>query len=107
MTSPLWLARSRERLVRPLGIVSRAIAAIGGGYAVAAAAAAVIALYLPGSRANAAVTGTLMSFLIYAVAVMWVFAARTATRAWIGLVIPGAVLASVLFLHYGVGGAAT
>jgi hypothetical protein len=92
--------------VGALGILSRATAAIGGGYTVAAAAAAVMALYLPGSRANAAVTGTLLSFVIYAVAVMWVFAARTATRAWIGLVVPGAVLASVLLLHYGVGSGA-
>jgi len=63
------------------------------------ALAAVLALYLPVSRPEAVLTGTLASFLVYAVAVMWVFAARSAARAWMGLLIPGAALGALLLVH--------
>ncbi|BBK40500.1 hypothetical protein STVA_05200 [Allostella vacuolata] len=86
-------------------IASRVVAAIGGGYAVAAAAAICLALALPGPRAEAVLTGMLLSFAVYAGAVIWVFAAATATRAWIGLAIPGAALAAIAWLAGG-GGAA-
>jgi len=91
-----WLPRGSAGLHYRLGVASRALAAIGGGYGVGALAAAVLALALPASRAEAAVTGTLVSFLVYAVAVMWVFAARSAGRAWLGLVLPALVLGLVL-----------
>lgn len=76
-----------------LAVASRAVAAIGGGYLLAAAATTVLSLVLPLSRAEAVVTATLLSFLVYACAVIWVFAAATAWRAWIGLAIPTVVLA--------------
>ena len=88
-----------------LGVASRAVAAIGGGYALGALASASLALFLPTSRLEASLTGTLASFVVYALAVMWVFAARTAWRAWLGLLIPCAVLGVVLALHYLGGGA--
>ena len=79
-----------------LGVASRAVAAIAGGYGVAALSAAALALCLPAAfgmaRSEAAMTGTLASFLVFAIAVMWVFAARSAWRAWIGLVIAAAPL---------------
>jgi hypothetical protein len=43
-------------------------------------------------------TGTLASFLVFAVAVMWVFAARTALRAWSGLAIAAAPMGLLVFL---------
>jgi hypothetical protein len=96
-----------------LGVASRAVAAIFGGYSVAALSAAVLALCLPAAfgmaRSEAAMTGTLASFAIFAFAVMWVFAARTALRAWSGLVIvaaPLAVLLLLLLLMRTTGGAA-
>lgn len=76
-----------------LAVASRAVAAIGGGYLLAAAATTVLSLVLPLSRSEAVVTATLLSFLVYACAVIWVFAAATAWRAWIGLAIPTVVLA--------------
>ena len=62
-----------------LGVAARAIAAIFGGYGVAALSAAVLGLCLP-------------------VAVMWVFAARTALRAWSGLAIAAASLGALLLV---------
>jgi uncharacterized membrane protein YgcG len=85
-----------------LGVASRAVAAIAGGYGVAALSAAALALCLPAAfgmaRSEAAMTGTLASFLVFAVAVMWVFAARSAWRAWIGLVIAAATLGALLLV---------
>ena len=89
-----------------LGVASRAVAAIGGGYGVSALSAATLALYLPTSRADAALTGTLAAFVVYTGAVMWVFAARSAWRAWLGLLWLAAPLAALLLWHYQGGGAA-
>lgn len=79
-----------------MAIASRAVAAILGGYAVAALATGCLALVLANwagmSRPEAVVASTLLSFLWFALTVIWVFAAGTAWRAWIGLAVPAAVL---------------
>lgn len=80
-------------------VASRALAAVAGGYALAALGAAALAVFLPLPRADATLTGTMLSFLIYACAVVWVFAARTAARAWLGLLAPCAALGLALWLH--------
>lgn len=67
-------------------LVSRIVAAIGGGY-VLAALFSVAVLALPMARAQAVITGMLASFAIYTGAVIWVFAVRSAWRAWVGLVV--------------------
>jgi len=74
----------RVRQAGPL--LSRIVAAIGGGYALAALAS-IAALALPISRPQAVLTGMLASFAVYAAAVVWVFAVRSAIRAWAGLLI--------------------
>lgn len=72
----------RARRVGPL--CSRIVAALFGGYALAALGS-VAALALPMDKPQAVLTGMLASFAIYAGAVVWVFAARSALRAWTGL----------------------
>ena len=72
----------RARRVGPL--ISRIVAAVLGGYALAALGS-VAALALPMDRAQAVIAGMLASFAIYAGAVVWVFAVRSALRAWLGL----------------------
>jgi hypothetical protein len=67
-------------------LVSRIAAALFGGYALAALGS-VAALALPMAKTEAVLTGMLASFAIYAGAVIWVFAARSASRAWIGLMV--------------------
>ncbi|EKS69973.1 hypothetical protein BURK_017885 [Burkholderia sp. SJ98] len=71
-------------LVRHGPLVSRIVAAIFGGYALAALAS-VAALALPMSKPQAVLTGMLVSFVVYVCAVIWVFAVRSARRAWSGL----------------------
>lgn len=67
-------------------VVSRTVAAIGGGY-VLAALFSVAVLALPMTRSQAVITGMLASFAIYTCAVIWVFAVRSAWRAWGGLLV--------------------
>jgi len=76
-------------LAKALGagpLLSRIAAALLGGYALAALTS-VAAVALPVSRTEAVFTGLLLSFVVYALAVIWVFAVRSATRAWAGLAV--------------------
>jgi hypothetical protein len=79
----------RVRATGPL--VSRIVAALVGGYALAALFSVAV-LALPLSRPQAVLTGMLASFAIYAGAVIWVFAVRSALKAWAGLIIVAAPL---------------
>ena len=74
---------------------SRIAAALLGGYGIAALASVAV-LALPMSKPQAVLTGMLASFLVYAGAVVWVFAARSAGRAWVGLLVVAAPLASII-----------
>jgi hypothetical protein len=67
-------------------LVSRIVAAVFGGY-VLAALTSVAAVALPIARPQAVLTGMLLSFVVYAGAVVWVFAVRSARRAWAGLLV--------------------
>ena len=79
----------RVRSTGPL--ISRIVAALFGGYALAAlSSVAVIAL--PLSKPQAVLTGMLASFAIYAGTVIWVFAVRSALKAWAGLIIVATAL---------------
>lgn len=75
---------ARARRIGPL--LSRITAAVLGGYGLGALTS-VAALALPLSRTEAVFTGMLSSFVVGTIAVIWVFAVRSATRAWTGLVI--------------------
>lgn len=80
-----------------LAAISRACAAIAGGYVFAAAATALLAvvlpMLLPMQRADAVVTATLLSFLLYGAAALRVFAAPSAWRAWLELLAPALLMA--------------
>ncbi|WP_313178346.1 DUF3649 domain-containing protein [Stenotrophomonas sp.] len=88
-----------------LPLVSRIIAALLGGYLVAALCS-VAALALPIDPQQAVFTGMLASFLLYAGAVVWVFAVRSAGRAWLGLVLAAAPLWLLATFAVPVGGGA-
>ena len=80
-----------------LAVTSRALAAAAGGYAVAAGCAATLSLALAQlmPRAEAVLTATMLAWLVYAIAVGWVFYARTAWGAWLGTLLPAAALGAV------------
>lgn len=79
-------------------ITSRATAAIVGGYVLAALSVGLFSLLLPMPRVEAVLTSMLSSFLIYALTILWVFSTRTATRAWVGVSLPSALLALALWV---------
>ncbi|MHC8355751.1 DUF3649 domain-containing protein [Pseudomonas sp. LB3P81] len=86
-----------------LAVTSRVLAAVLGGYIVAALSSVSLSLWLPMARADAVVTGMMTSFLAYLCAVLWCFACRSAWQAWLGLIVPSLVLASVSGLAYWMG----
>ena len=82
-----------------LAVASRALAAVVGGYALTAIATFALAIFLPMSKAEASLTATMLSFLIYTCAVLWVFATRTAWRAWAGILAPSIALTALVLLQ--------
>lgn len=86
-----------------LALTSRVLAAVFGGYLVAALASVTLAQWLPLGRADALVTGMAVSFLVYLVAVLWCIACRTAWSAWVGLLVPSVILATVSGAARGLG----
>jgi hypothetical protein len=88
----------RAGLRRRLAILSRAVAAVVGGYALASVFAVACAVLPPGARADAVLAGMLSSFAIYVGAFLWAFAASSALRAWLGLLLPAALLAGATLL---------
>lgn len=78
-----------------LTITSRILAAIFAGYALANVSSIFITLALPFlsiSKGNAFVFAALFSFAIWIMAIMWCFYARSALKAWLGLMVPAGVL---------------
>lgn len=73
-------------------IFSLVLAATFGGYLLTSAVMILIAAILPLSRADAVITSALLSFAIYTSAVIWVFAVKNASRAWLGLLAATVVL---------------
>ncbi len=78
-----------------LGVMSRCIAAVFGGYALSAAVAASLGLVLVAtgsSRVDAAMAGTMFAFVAHAVAALWCFGCATTLRAWLGIGLPTVAL---------------
>jgi len=73
-----------RRVLHAAPLASRIVAALFGGYALGALTS-VAALVLPASRPQSILTGMMLGLLVYAGAVIWVFSARSAGRAWAGL----------------------
>ncbi|WP_310936200.1 DUF3649 domain-containing protein [Variovorax sp. UMC13] len=81
-------------------VFSRCVAAAVGGYALATSlSTAIVALVASGfgamARVDAVLVAMQLSFVVYAGAVMWAFAARSARGAWLGLALPSLLSALV------------
>lgn len=79
-------------------VASRALAALAGGYLLAAASTVALAqtTAAPAEAYHAALPG----FLLHVGAAVWAFAAPSATRAWAGILLPtlACALLSLFFL---------
>jgi hypothetical protein len=87
--------RSTFDVRRSLSTASRAVAALLGGYALAASASVALTLASSAPREDATANATAASFLLYAAAILWAFVARTAGRAWLGIALPTAFFAAL------------
>ena len=90
------LGRMKPARTLPIGdryrwpVVSRALAATLGGYALTSLLPLALSLLLPmagGSQAEAVLATTVSSFIAYAAIIMAVFHACGAARAWLWLVV--------------------
>lgn len=88
------------------GVASRTVAAIGGGYLLASLGTQALALALPLRPVDSVVSATLTGLVLYPCAVMWSFAAASATRAWLGLGAACALVTIALLALRAVGGEA-
>lgn len=91
---------SESTLQARIPLISRIIASLLGGYALAALTS-LAALALPLPPSEAVFTGMLFSFLVYAGTAIWVFAVRSARRAWAGLLVAGLPLLAIAMLATG------
>jgi hypothetical protein len=82
-----------------LNVLSRTVAGVVAGYGMSALLAACLAVMLPGDKAEAVLTGTLISFLVYTAAIIWAYAAASHWRAWVGVLVPAALFGA-LFLAF-------
>ncbi len=86
-------------LKRPwLGVLSRACAAIFGGYALASATSVLMALALPMARSQAVLTGMLSGIVVCACAALWAFATDAAWKAWAGIAGPALLMFGIAAL---------
>lgn len=83
-----------------LAVTSRSLAALLGGYLLASMAGVFLTQWLPLPRVEAVLSGMMLSFLFYLGAMVWSFAARSAWRAWLGILLPSAVLATINGVTY-------
>lgn len=81
-----------------LQVLSRIVAATVGGYALASAATVLLTLLWPLPKGQAVLATNMLGFVWYTIAVMWVFSTKSATRAWVGMVLPTALIALLSFL---------
>jgi len=80
-------ATSPRRRLRPavVPMIARIGTALVGGYVLASAVATLIARLLPVDRAEATSWGMILSFLVYAIAVLWSFHEPRVMRVMLGI----------------------
>jgi hypothetical protein len=81
-----------------MAVASRVCAALFAGYFLAHATTAFLTLVLPFARVDRVIAASLLSFVVWCAAAVYVFAARTAWRAWWVTLLTGAVLLATTFV---------
>jgi len=83
---------------KPLAISLQALAAIFGGYLLASACTLFLSAILPLSKTEAVITASLFSFVVYPIAIIWVYAKQDVKRAWLGMIVPSVFLIAIAWL---------
>lgn len=84
-------------------LAARILAALFGGYALAYSSTAFLSVYLPLARADRVAFASLTCFLVWLVAILYVFAARSTWRACLLPLLISALLALAAFLPHDFG----
>lgn len=84
---------------RRIDVAVRIVAAVGGGYALAALSTMLLSVTLPLARVEAVLAASMASFAVFAAAVVWAFAARSPLWACAGIAIPSLLLGLALLLR--------
>jgi hypothetical protein len=89
-----------------VNVVLRVLMAVFGSYGLTLLSAAALAAGVPFAfKPDAVNFAVMLAFLVYLLAVIWVFAATTLLRAALGLALPAAVFGLWLFMASSSGGA--
>lgn len=102
LTSPSKTTAKKSLKAKPhlttyrVMIAYRFALAAFGGYALAALSAMVIAQYFSDYRGSAAMSATLIAFILQAGAFIWVFMVNKTLKATLGIVIPTLILYIIL-----------
>ena len=84
-TVPFWRRRR-------FNVLSRSMAAIFGGYSLAASGNVLMALALPVAPGQAVIASTLIAIVLGALAPLWAFATDRVWKAWLGIVGPALMM---------------
>ena len=85
-----------------LDVLSRVLAASAGAYVLVNLANYGLSFLLPVPQYQGLLFAMQISFVFYTLAIIWVFAVRTATKAWLGLLafaVPLALIDAYFFLQ--------
>jgi len=85
-----------------LAVASRVLAASIGGYWFAHGATAFLTLALPLGKVDRVIAASLLSFLVWCAMAVYVFATRSAWRAWLVPAIGGGLLLGMALLFPGI-----
>ncbi len=94
MNAAIWITPDR------LSMFSRVVAASIGAYVVVNLATYALNFLLPVENYKALLFAMQISFVFYTLIIIWVFAVRTARKAWLGLLAIAAPLALVDLVFY-------
>lgn len=79
-------------------VASRVLAAVVGAYALTSSALVLLALLWPLPQAEAVAASTMLSFLLYALIIIWIFTVKRLKTVWLGLIISSAVCSGLSWL---------
>lgn len=83
-------------------VLSRIVAAVAGGYAFATVMILVLTYLLPLPQKDALMLSTMLSYIIYLLAIIWAFSVKTVRKAWIGISVATGLLGALAFLLHSI-----
>jgi hypothetical protein len=93
MSSSIWRGAGETGRAGAKAVLNRILAGLGGGYLLAAAAAAGLAAILPMPQIETVVTAQIAAYVLFVLAAMAAFLPRRGATAWAIILLPTAMFA--------------